>query len=77
MAFDTGILNMLARNKPEFVSTDQLAREMGAESALIRRMLRHLAAMGTIRKHPPDSYAATPLIEALMKDEINGGLHFW
>lgn len=79
VALDSGVFKILAKNQPKFVSIDEIASEIGAEPNLIRRILRHLAAMGAIREDEkvPDSYAATKLSLELTKGEVNSGVDYW
>ncbi|KAK6845984.1 Demethylsterigmatocystin 6-O-methyltransferase [Apiospora arundinis] len=47
-----------------------------AEPSLVGRMLRHLAAMGTVRETGPDEFAATPFVEALTRENCKDTVLF-
>ncbi|HET9143203.1 methyltransferase, partial [Actinophytocola sp.] len=46
----------------------ELAAECGANPLVLKRLLRGMAAVGLLRRTPPDSYALTPVTEPLRSD---------
>ncbi|KAK8131372.1 O-methyltransferase [Apiospora sp. TS-2023a] len=46
------------------------------EPALVGRMLRHLAAMGTVREMGPDAFAPTPFTRALTREDFRDSVMY-
>ncbi|KAK8044189.1 O-methyltransferase [Apiospora rasikravindrae] len=57
---------------PQSQSTSAIAARTNpkTEPALVGRMLRHLAAMGTVRETGPDTFAPTPFARALTRENF-------
>ena len=73
---DLKVFDILGKSD-DYVTVGEVAKATGAEPALLHRILRHLASMGSLREKEPDSYALTNLTEALRWPEIYSGLEFW
>ncbi|KAF2100733.1 putative O-methyltransferase [Rhizodiscina lignyota] len=73
---DLKVLDIL-QSRQGFVPVADLSEATGADASLLHRLLRHLAAMGAVDEQQPDSYRATALSNAMLRNEINGGLDFW
>ena len=46
------------------------------EHSLVARMLRLLASMGTVRETGPDTFASTPLAEAMIREDFKDSVAF-
>lgn len=64
-------------SKSGFVPVVELAQSTGADASLLRRLLRHLAAMGALQEQEPDSYRSTALARAILLNEVSSGPDFW
>jgi hypothetical protein len=56
----------------EFHSVTEIAKTSQAEPFLIRRILRHLAALGALRENESDSYGSTTLTDGLREKTVHG-----
>ncbi|MCJ1475832.1 hypothetical protein MMC13_004496 [Lambiella insularis] len=79
---------MIARDVKLFAKLDEynggaktvnrLAQMTGTEPALLSRLLKHMAAMNTIREEGPDLYSSTKLSKALTDPKmIDGIANYW
>lgn len=66
------------RLQPQPQSTSAIAARTDpkTEPALVGRMLRHLAAMGTVRETGPDAFAPTPFARALTREDFRDSVLF-
>jgi hypothetical protein len=76
VAMDMKVFGVLTDGK--FHNVAEMAEPSNADPVLVRRMVRHLAAMGALRQNGADSYGSTPLSNAMAEDvTLGGGLNFW
>lgn len=63
------------QSHPTSQSTSSIAARTNPETepALVGRLLRHLAAMGTVHETGPDSFAPTPFARALTRRDFRPG----
>ncbi|MEH0018641.1 MAG: methyltransferase [Desulfobacter sp.] len=61
-----GIADALENAQPQ--DGEALARTIGADPAALNRLLRALASLGVLSQPQPDTYALTPMGEALRSD---------
>ncbi|KAK8053052.1 hypothetical protein PG996_012353 [Apiospora saccharicola] len=67
-----------AQLQPKSQSTSAIAARTDprTEPALVGRMLRHLAAMGTVREVGPDAFAPTPFTRALTREDFRDSVMY-
>ncbi|KAK4504498.1 hypothetical protein PRZ48_005414 [Zasmidium cellare] len=69
IGIDLGIFRLLAYNPARAWSIDDLASRTGAESALLARVMRALAAHGTLKQTSVSTYIATNITETLAHED--------
>ncbi|CAG9949240.1 unnamed protein product [Clonostachys rosea f. rosea IK726] len=67
---DCGLWKQIARNGDRPQSVQELASQVGVDSLLLARLLRHLAACGFITETGPDEYKPTNFTKSLSLDII-------
>ncbi|KAF9886976.1 hypothetical protein FE257_010717 [Aspergillus nanangensis] len=72
-AISLGLFPMLSREGDSPKTVSQLGAWSGADPVLLGRILRHLAAMGTIEETGPDEYQHTNLSRSLATDKYGSG----
>ncbi|KAF6226183.1 hypothetical protein HO133_009049 [Letharia lupina] len=76
ISIDIGLFEKLAADDGKAKNSQQLADATKTDSALIGRMLKHLASMFIIRETLQDTYAPTPLSNALTDQIFYDGVIF-
>lgn len=77
MAIDLGIFEKLVEDEGRAKNTAELASVKNADPDLVRRIVRHLAAMRMVKEVGPDSYAPTELSRALTAPKSRDGIPYW
>ncbi|KAK7932013.1 hypothetical protein PG985_002725 [Apiospora marii] len=65
-----------SRLKSQSASSIAARTNPKTEQALVGRMLRHLAAMGTVHETGPDAFAPTPFARALTREDFRDSVLF-
>jgi hypothetical protein len=78
LAFDIQVFEALAEDRGSPKSSQLIAGKTKpkAEHKLVARMLRHLAAMGTIKETAADTFAPMPFAQALTQENFQDSVKF-
>ncbi|KAF5227963.1 hypothetical protein FANTH_14628 [Fusarium anthophilum] len=71
---DSGLWKAMVKNGDRPQTVQKLATEIGADPALLARLLRHLGAMGYIDETGPDEYQPTVFSKSLSIPTVGNGL---